>query len=137
MSTDNPIGDLMSTTPATRGDVARLAAKIDEIAASIRALAGTLATAPAKAPSGPAKTYSGATLPNYGRRKGEPIAGAPVADLEYYAAGCRRTLDDPGKSKWHEKEKTLLAAIEAEIARQKGGAPAGDSPGFTDDDIPF
>ena len=55
---------------------------------------------------------------------------------------------DPAKSRWHEKERVLLAAIEAEIARQTGGDGGGDfgsgsgeyeegAPAYTDDDIPF
>lgn len=93
-----------------------------------------------------ASTSSGATLPNYGRRKGEPIEGAPIADLEYYANGCRRSLDDPAKSRWHAKERETLAAIEAEITRQNGagnravsgGGSAFDSlPTDGDDSIPF
>lgn len=97
------------------------------------------------APAAPARTGSGPALPNYGRRKGEPIEGCPIADLEYYANGARRSLDDPAKARWHDKERALLAAIEAEIARQRGGGglvePAstggfGDSTN-PDDAIPF
>jgi hypothetical protein len=66
-------------------------------------------------------------LPNYGRSKGAPIRGASLPDLEFYANGARRSLSDPAKARWHEKEKVLLQAIEAEIARQKGGQ-AGDDP---------
>ena len=84
------------------------------------------------------------TLPPYGRSKGAPIAGASAGDLDYYASGCRRTLADPAKARWHEKEKLMLAAIEAEQGRQAGGAacaptlpsdpgqPTGDG-----DSIPF
>lgn len=105
---------------------------------------------------GPAVT-SGAVFPNYGRSKGRPVAGASRGDLEFYANGCRRTLNDPSKVRWHEKERALLAAIEAEIARQQGGAtppssrtaatPPDDNipppemnfgpPADEDDDIPF
>jgi hypothetical protein len=66
-----------------------------------------------------------------------------MQDLEFYANGCRRTLADPAKARWHEKERQLLAAIEAEIARQRGEAPPEPEPDFpeppppTDDDIPF
>lgn len=114
------------------------------------------AAAPARraAPAGD----SGMVFPPYGRSKGAPITGASVQDLEFYANGCRRTLGDPAKSRWHEKERVLLAAIEAELARQgAGGEPAfGDAdagpafgggrerdfdfdgnPPHTDDDIPF
>ena len=80
-------------------------------------------------------------FPPYGRSKGAPIAGATMQDLEYYANGCRRTLDDPGKSRWHEKERVLLAAIEAEIRRQKGGSSSvsdgSEPPPPGDEDAPF
>lgn len=99
-----------------------------------------------------------AVFPPYGRSKGQPVSGASMAELEYYAGGCKRSLADPSKARWHDKEKVLLAAIEAEIARQGGGgggassgfsAPASSSkapayrgnddepPPMTDDDIPF
>jgi hypothetical protein len=77
-------------------------------------------------------------FPPYGRSKGAPIRGGTMQDLEYYANGARRTLDDPGKSRWHEKERVLLAAIEAEIARQKGGESGdGEPPPPGDEDAPF
>jgi hypothetical protein len=68
----------------------------------------------------------GMVFPPYGRSKGMPVVGASMGDLEYYANGCRRTLNDPAKSRWHDKERVLLAAIEAEIARQQGGGGGGD-----------
>src|SRR5205085_8786383 len=100
----------------------------------------------APAPSGAAP--GGMVFPDYGRKKGEPIAGAEASDLEYYANGCRRTLADPGKARFHDKERVLLAAIEAELARQQGvppmahatdpgDLPADDAPPVTDEDIPF
>jgi hypothetical protein len=87
----------------------------------------------------------GAVFPPYGRSKGAPIAGASIADLEYYINGSRRSLDDPGKARWHDKERALLAVMEAELARQRGGrggsesiAPDDfDAPAHSDDDIPF
>lgn len=84
----------------------------------------------------------GMVFPPYGRSKGMPVAGASMQDLEFYANGCRRTLGDPGKARWHDKERVLLAAIEAEIARQQGGG-GGDMPDDShipppsDDDAPF
>lgn len=77
----------------------------------------------------------GLSFPPYGRSKGMPIAGASVQDLEYYIAGSRRSLDDPSKSRWHDKERVLLAAMEAELARQRGGSSGGggnDSGGGSD-----
>ncbi len=90
-------------------------------------------------------------FPPYGRSKGQPIAGASVQDLEFYINGSRRSLDDPSKARWHDKERVLLAAMEAELARQRGGGGAGtqqesfgggrddfeEAPPFNDDDIPF
>ncbi|MBZ4419243.1 hypothetical protein [Myxococcus sp. RHSTA-1-4] len=88
------------------------------------------AAAPAARRSAPAGGGGGGggdgmVFPNYGRSKGAPIAGASMQDLEFYANGARRTLNDPSKSRWHDKERQLLAAIEAEIARQQGGGGGG------------
>lgn len=100
--------------------------------------------APASRPAGGG---SGMVFPNYGRSKGMPVAGASMGDLEFYANGCRRTLADPGKSRWHDKERELLAAIEGEIERQRGGGGGGFDDGVPpptdadrgpgDDDAPF
>lgn len=95
----------------------------------------------------------GAVFPNYGRSKGGPIRGATMQDLEYYANGAKRSLADPSKARWHDKERALLASIEAEIARQRGGGGGeeergggggygrppedGEPPPHGDDDIPF
>ncbi|MBZ4334688.1 hypothetical protein [Corallococcus sp. AS-1-12] len=70
----------------------------------------------------------GTLLPNYGRSKGAPVYGASLQDLEFYANGARRSLADPSKSRWHDKERQLLAAIEAEIARQRGEGGGGGEP---------
>jgi hypothetical protein len=103
------------------------------------------ATSPARraaAPSG----GDGMVFPPYGRSKGAPIAGASIQDLEFYINGSRRSLDDPSKARWHEKERVLLAAMEAELARRTGGGAGGGSSGpddydagppHSDDDIPF
>jgi hypothetical protein len=107
--------------------------------------------------SAPQAGGDGAVFPPYGRSKGQPVAGASVQDLEFYINGSRRSLDDPSKARWHDKERVLLAAMEAELARQRGGgggegsrslsyggseAASGrddfeEAPPFSDDDIPF
>jgi hypothetical protein len=112
--------------------------------------------ASSRRPAPPPASSGGMVFPPYGRSKGAPVAGASLQDLEYYASGCRRTLADQAKARWHDKERQLLAAIEAEIARQGGGssgsegrasAPRGgrsgdpmltydEPPPFGDDDIP-
>lgn len=89
------------------------------------------AAAPARASGGGG---GGMVFPPYGRSKGLPVVGASLQDLEFYANGCRRTLGDPGKERWHDKERVLLAAIEAELARQRDGG--GAQSGFSDDGIP-
>lgn len=96
-----------------------------------------MAPAPRAAPSGGG---GGMLLPNYGRSKGQPVVGASLQDLEFYANGARRTLSDPSKARWHDKETQLLAAIEAEISRQRGGGFPPDDGGIPppgDEDAPF
>lgn len=104
---------------------------------------GQPTAAPARAAAAPSRAGKasgggdGAVFPNYGRSKGQPVAGASLQDLEFYANGCRRTLADPGKARWHDKERALLASIEAEIARQGGGGPDDDGiPPPSDADAP-
>ena len=109
---------------------------------------GLVADAAPSRGSRDAASSGGLVFPPYGRSKGAPIAGASVQDLEYYIAGSRRSLDDPSKSRWHDKERALLAAMEAELARQRGGG-GGDGDNFAapndydagpdplDEDIPF
>ena len=129
---------LIETVDALRADLARREQRRLEGVGAIPAR--TVRSAPS--PTG------GACFPNYGRAKNHSVSGASMGDLEYYAQGCRRTLADEAKVRWHTKERTLLAAIEAEIARQSGGVepapsrneqPAFGGPGFADpgDDVPF
>ncbi len=74
-----------------------------------------------------------------------PAEVSKRSPLDFYINGSRRSLDDPSKARWHEKERVLLAAMEAEFARQRGGgggAPGRDSfdeppPYSDDDDVPF
>lgn len=107
---------------------------------------GAAPDAPARRAAASAPSAEGMVFPPYGKSKGAPIYGASTRDLEFYANGCRRTLDDPGKARWHDKERVLLAAIEAELARQASGDAGGGSgasenedgaPPYTDEDIPF
>ena len=79
-----------------------------------------------RAPSGGGGGGSGMVFPPYGRSKGMPISGASMQDLEFYANGSRRSLNDPSKSRFHDKERVMLAAIEEEIARQQGGGGGSD-----------
>lgn len=106
--------------------------------ALLERIAAALESKPA-ARSAPSSA-GGVTLPNYGRSKGAPVSGASMQDLEFYANGARRSLADPGKAKFHDKERSLLAAIEAEIARQGGSVPpppSDEPPPPGDEDAPF
>jgi hypothetical protein len=110
------------------------------------------AAPPSRRPPPPAGG-DGMVFPPYGQSRGAPILGASLKDLEFYANGCRRSLADPGKARWHDKERVLLAAIEAELARQGAGGGGGggagprasrppeddfgEPPPYSDDDIPF
>jgi hypothetical protein len=124
--------------------------RLGELAIGLVADAPPARSPRAAAPSGD----GGMVFPPYGRSKGAPIAGASVSDLEFYISGSRRSLDDPSKSRWHDKERALLAVMEAELERQRGGSsngggstgggrsrdtsndyPPDDFP--PDDDIPF
>lgn len=88
-----------------------------------------------------------AVFPNYGRSKGAPVSGASMDDLQFYANGSRRSLSDPSKARFHDKERALLAAIEAEMAKQSGQGSENESAGGwgdqeeipppSDEDAPF
>ncbi|TSC23227.1 hypothetical protein [Corallococcus sp. Z5C101001] len=104
--------------------------QLGELSMSATPVAAPAARRPASsgAPSG-GGGGDGMLLPNYGRSKGAPVYGASLQDLEFYANGARRSLADPSKSRWHDKERQLLASIEAEIARQRGeGGGGGGEP---------
>jgi hypothetical protein len=121
--------------------------RLGDLAIGLVADAAPSRSSQASAPSGGDR---GMVFPPYGRSKGAPIVGASVQDLEFYISGSRRSLDDPSKSRWHDKERALLATMEAELERQRGGgggsqdSAGGDAPpddydsfGAPDDDIPF
>ncbi len=114
----------MTATPEATAELLALMREMrEEMRAGFAALSGSAAGN--VAPRG-GNAAGGARFGNYGRNKGGPVGGASMADLEYYGGGCRRSLADPAKSRFHDSERKLLAAIEAEIARQ-GGAPPEDS----------
>lgn len=81
------------------------------------------------ADSSPAIHHDGPVFPPYGKQKGQPVKGASLETLQYYKTGSERTLADPSKERFHEKERAFLAILDAEIAAQTGGG--------TNPDIPF
>jgi len=107
--------------------------------AGARGPAASYAAAPPR-PGGGGGGPLPAVFPNYGRSKGAPIRGASQQDLDYYANGARRSLADPSKARFHDKERALLEAIDQEIQRQRGGSggPEGEEPPPPgDEDAPF
>ena len=121
MSVQTTKNEAMDILKALTAQVTALTAKVDALAASL-----------ASAKPGRVAAAGEPVFPNYGASKGQPVRGASMKDLAYYATGARRTLDDPSKERWHDKERRLLEAIEAEIARQ--GVPEGEPPPHTDAD---
>lgn len=91
---------------------------------------------PAQAAKPAQRTSSGAVFPNYGRAKGQPVAGASTQDLNFYANNARKSLADPSKQRFHAQEQALLDAIERELA--VGAPQQGDNepPPPTDEDGP-
>lgn len=134
MSTDPGIDTVRAIVDASEARI--MTAITDATAKIIAALAGTSRPTGGQS-SAPANTAAGLCFPNYGRAKNQPVSGASRGDLDFYAGGCRRTLDDPAKSRWHDKERDLLAAIEAEIAKQSGGGGSVGGTFAPDDEIPF
>lgn len=103
----------------------RIAMALEKQPAAVAASAGR--------PAAPAGT--GAFFPNYGRSKGAPIAGASMAELDYYAGNARKSIADPAKEKWRDKETALLTAIDAERKRQDPGCHVAPMPGSTEADF--
>lgn len=92
-------------------------AALERIAKAVEAIAAKQETR--KAPSA-AASGGGPVFPPFGRTKGQPVFGASVQDLEFYASRCRSSLADSSKSRFHDKERALLGAIEAELQRAYG-----------------
>lgn len=76
----------------------------------------------------------------FGRRKGEPLSGAPPSDLDWYANALRTSIDDPAKAKYRKYNEQDLAEVEAAmdhvVPSEAAQRDFAAGPGF-DDDIPF
>lgn len=60
-------------------------------------------------------------FPPFGRRRGAQIQGAAEEDLRFYAQASIRSLEDPGKKRFHDEERARLEAYNAELCRQGVG----------------
>jgi hypothetical protein len=133
---DGSVEQVQVGTAVRSGDGFTVTLEPLQVGGAAPAAARASATSSARSAAPRSGGGSGMVFPPYGRSKGMPIDGASMGDLDFYARGCRRTLDDPGKARWHDKERQLLAAIEAEMARQQGGGGGDDVPPPTDADAP-
>lgn len=119
-------------------------AHADKDGGFVLVLGGTLAIGASEGPARASGASSGgggggACLPPFGRKRGQPIAGCDLENLEWYRGIIQQSVNDPSKSRFRDKNQATLDAIEAEIARQGGGGyepPRNDGPPG-DDDIPF
>lgn len=129
-------GKKQFTTEIVASEVKFLGAKGDDAAPPHDATTGEVKPPAARSSGSPPTVF-----PNFGRAKGAAIAGASADDLAYYEGKAKESLADSAKSRWHDKERSLLEAIQAEHARQGGGASTtsgGSGRGApSDDDVPF
>jgi len=91
------------------GQTERLVVAFERLAKAVEALAArpvATAAAPAVA-SGP--------VFGFGRSKGSPVATATAEDCEYYGGRCLASIADPAKAQYVERERKMLAAINARL----------------------
>jgi len=113
-------------------------------------LGGTLSLGPGQPASsrGGAPGASGAVFPPFGRKRGQPIAGCDLENLEWYRGIIQQSVNDPSKARFRDKNQEVLSAIEAEIVRQGGEVSGkilpderqmsyGSTRNEDDDNIPF
>jgi hypothetical protein len=71
----------------------------------------------------PVRSPSGFVVAQAPRGQGQGALPAAAfsrqVDLELYAERARRTLADPSKQRWHQQEREVLEAIEAELTRRQ------------------
>ncbi len=98
--------------------------KLEELAKGLEAWKASAAATKARETHAP---DGGMLLPNYGRAKNTPVKGASRETLEFYKGGCERSLADESKARWHDKERSLLEAINAELGTDPLDAPPQDA----------
>lgn len=63
----------------------------------------------------PTPTHDRTVTVPFGRNKGKTIAEVDEADLKYLQGAFQRDLDDPSKSRFHDKTRAQLAAVTGEL----------------------
>ena len=110
-------------------------ARLDRIE---QAIGGALQRRDGAAPR-PASSGGGSPVVKFGRDKGRALAD--VDDLTWYRAAIARSVADPDKAQYHDRNIADLAAIDDEIARRSGGGAPAPAPAALpfpeDDDVPF
>ncbi len=135
-----PINALLEFGRVTYDLLERFVVAHERIASALERGAGSSPTS-SRPQGAAAPAASGGTFPPFGKSKGEPIAGATPTNLRFYAHAAIRSLGDPAKSRFHEKERQNLTAYKAELVRQGQavddlGDPGAKEPDMRDDEPP-
>lgn len=82
-------------------------------------------------------TNGPAPVAGFGSGKGKTAAQLDDGSLDWYAKRARESLADPGKAKFHDKERLWLASLEAEMKLRAAGGVVDGPPPHGDEDAPF
>ena len=93
----------------------------------------------ARAPSGEIIPPGGSTRPFPGKKgqAGLTVGAAEMNDLTWWRDKISADLNNDPRSKFADKNRGDLDALEAEIARRSGGNGTVSDDALSDDDIPF
>lgn len=77
------------------------------------------ASPPRAAVEGPARTHEDISFA-FGKSKNVPLSKMDENSLSFYAGACKRDLEstDPAKTKWADKTRQQLAAVQAELSHR-------------------
>lgn len=111
----------MSAANADR--LLKLAHELGAIAAELRDMVSLAPRSPSPPPPPPppsptANSDSGPRAPGFGRNAGALLSQLEEGDLAWYESALLRSIEDPSKTKWREKNEGDLANVRAEIARR-------------------
>lgn len=121
----------LSTTPAEEvpadgfNDTAQSSASVQEKQEAVKRRLQYVDAVATPVASPPRPAASGSPVAGFGGGKGKTAPELDDKQLEYYAAASRRSLGDPSKERFHERERAWLATLETEQKRRAVTAPAG------------